>query len=546
LLEQESLPEQEKFPVSPNCSRLSETPNPALTIIDDSTVSKNAASGSSCDFGSPGESFGIDLSGIPDVNCIVNLRHLLSEFIEAIKHQFNCKDGKSKLRVKEIKNTVLQTKLVIICQDCGWKKRVEGEPEAPLTTVKEYLTNFSEQILGNKKEKISNLRGNVNVKAVWGIMGTGGGYASLNELLSVLGIKNMNPKTFMNLERLVGNAWMDALSDVLEENGRESLKLAIHEDRFINDFFWTKVICDGGWNKRSKGHDYTAKGCVGVIIDAFTKKLLYVGIRNKYCYLCFSSKKANQKVKDHVCFMNYNGPSKSMETDILVEGFRQSEAMHNLQYLQYIGDGDSSVFYKLRQSVSYGSYIQKEECANHVTKNYTKYLHNVVKTKKGMHSKFLSNDIILKLTKNLRGAIKKNSADGGSAENLRQLLRRGPEHVFGNHKECDSGCAKKNGVLETVENRYNNLPKTILEDVKAGVENICKKADLLRNDATTNLAENYMSVAVKFVGGKQISRSKRWSYHARISGASLSYSLGPKWQSSTWKKTFGYSPCKIR
>ena len=125
-----------------------------------------------------------------------------------------------------------------------------------------------------------------------------------------------------------------------------------------------------------------------------------------------------------------------------------------------------------------------------MTKNYTKYLHNVVKTKKGMHSKFLSNDNILKLTKNLRGAIKKNSADGGSAESLRQLLRRGPEHVFGNHKQCDSGCAKKNGVLETVENHNNNLPKTILEDVKAGVENICKKADLLRNDATTNLAEN--------------------------------------------------------
>ena len=120
--EQESLPEQEKFPMSPNCSSLSETPNPALTIINDSTVSKNAASGSSCDFGSPGESFGIDLSGIPHVNCIVNLRHMLGEFLEAIKHQFNCKGGKSKLRVKEIKNTGLQTKLVIICQDCGWKK----------------------------------------------------------------------------------------------------------------------------------------------------------------------------------------------------------------------------------------------------------------------------------------------------------------------------------------------------------------------------------------------------------------------------------------
>jgi len=64
------------------------------------------------------------------------------------------------------------------------------------------------------------------------------------------------------------------------------------------------VICDGGWKKRSTGHNYSAKGCVAVIIDPFTKKLLHVGIKNNYCYICFSSEGATAIPKDHFCFLN--------------------------------------------------------------------------------------------------------------------------------------------------------------------------------------------------------------------------------------------------
>ena len=78
-----------------------------------------------------------------------------------------------------------------------------------------------------------------------------------------------------------------------------------------------------------------------------------------------------------------------------------------------------------------------------------------------------------------------------------------------------------------------------------GVENVCKKADLLIGYVTTNLAKNYMSVATKFCGGKRISRSKRGSYHARIGGASLSYARGAKWHAYIWKKAFNHRPRNI-
>ena len=423
---------------------------------------------------------------------------------------------------------------------------MKNEPDPPVIKIKDYLTSFPEENPKESIERYTNVHGDLNLKATWGVMGSGGGYATLCEILGVLGVQGMSQNLFLKTQLSVGKVWMDTLTDVLLENGKESLQRAIHEDRYVDDTYWTKVVCDGGWNKRSKGHDYTAKGCVAVIIDAYTKKLLYVGIKNKYCYVCFRAKKEVKTPLQHLCFMNYDGPSKSMETDILIEGFRVSDEMHGLQCRRFIGDGDSSVLYKLKQNISYGPLIEKEECANHVTKNYTSYLYNLVKMKKGAHAKFLKREIIQRLTKYLRGAIKKNAEEECTADNLKSLLQKGPDHVFGNHVKCNDTCPQKSQLPNGfIEDRWYNLPAQVLQDVRDGVENVCKKADFLLTDVTTNLAENYMSVAAKFCGGKQISRSKRGSYHARIGGASLSYALGPKWHAYTWKKTFNHSPTNI-
>ena len=43
------------------------------------------------------------------------------------------------------------------------------------------------------------------------------------------------------------------------------------------------VIADGGWSMRSHQHRYSAKSGVAVIIGERTKKLLYLGVRNKFC-----------------------------------------------------------------------------------------------------------------------------------------------------------------------------------------------------------------------------------------------------------------------
>ena len=66
-----------------------------------------------------------------------------------------------------------------------------------------------------------------------------------------------------------------------------------------------------------------------------------------------------------------------------------AEKQHGLRYINFIGDGDSSVHTTLISGVpGWGHAIAKQECANHAVKCYRSALENLVKDKphyKGKH-----------------------------------------------------------------------------------------------------------------------------------------------------------------
>ena len=133
------------------------------------------------------------------------------------------------------------------------------------------------------------------------------------------------------------------------------------------------MVVDAGWSKRSHKHSYNANSGIGVIFGAATKALLFIGVQNKYCSVCAISSRNNVlPVPLHKCYRNWSSSSCiSMEADIILEGFRQSENMHGLRYLWLIGDGNSSVYHGVVTGVpSYGRDITKVECANHAVKCY--------------------------------------------------------------------------------------------------------------------------------------------------------------------------------
>ena len=95
----------------------------------------------------------------------------------------------------------------------------------------------------------------------------------------------------------------------------------------------------------SKGNSLSG---ASVIIGLLSKKPLFVGIRNKFCYVCEASIRHNHDIPLHTCFKNWTGTSSSMETSIIVEGFKLSQSMHNLMYKTLIADGDSSMYNNVR------------------------------------------------------------------------------------------------------------------------------------------------------------------------------------------------------
>ena len=138
--------------------------------------------------------------------------------------------------------------------------------------------------------------------------------------------------------------------------GQEERQLAIERNDYHQEVPAITVITDGDWSKRTHKHYYNDAGGVDIIIGKETKKLLHIGVRNKYCYICSTTKNT-----PHTCFKNWDQDSQSMESDIILEGFLETESKHGLRYMRLVGDGDSSVFAKIREEVpNWGRYVVRE------------------------------------------------------------------------------------------------------------------------------------------------------------------------------------------
>lgn len=67
-----------------------------------------------------------------------------------------------------------------------------------------------------------------------------------------------------------------------------------------------------------------------------------------------------------------------MESDIIVEGFKNSMKMHGLRYMYLVGDGDSSVYKRLLELRPYGNQLVKKiECRNHLLRNFSKKIQEI-------------------------------------------------------------------------------------------------------------------------------------------------------------------------
>ena len=193
---------------------------------------------------------------------------------------------------------------------CNGTVVVKGETRQGLASILSWQCQECKQsFILESSDKVKGPRGyfqwECNLAAVWGEMTTGGGHSRLEETLSTLGVPVMTKSSFISIENGIGDYWKQSLFDSMAEAGRQEKRLAEERGDLHEGVPAITVIVDGGWSKRSHKHSYNAKSGVGVIIGKETGKLLFVGVRNKYCASC-----AQGRAKEtHRCFKNWDGSS---------------------------------------------------------------------------------------------------------------------------------------------------------------------------------------------------------------------------------------------
>ncbi|CAG4975823.1 unnamed protein product [Colias eurytheme] len=191
----------------------------------------------------------------------------------------------------------------------------------------------------------------INTCAVAGTNSIGCGHSQLQEFSSAMNLPIMSQKTYQKNHKLISENWQQLAQQSMDQAAEEEKNMAIAEGRVSkNGTPIIDVIADGVYAKRSYKKNYSALSGAAAIVGRKKGKLLYLGVRNKYCYHCDRAEKKKSTMPEHFCSKNYSSPSTGMESEIIVEGFKQSLATHGRIYGRLISDGDSSTYYHHHQS----------------------------------------------------------------------------------------------------------------------------------------------------------------------------------------------------
>ncbi|XP_029161124.1 uncharacterized protein LOC114932878 [Nylanderia fulva] len=179
-----------------------------------------------------------------------------------------------------------------------------------------------------------------------------------------------------------------------------------------------------------------------------------------------------------------------MEVDAVIEMFQRSEQLHQVKYVNYIGDGDSKTFKGLLESQQVeNSSVKKKECIDHVQKRMGTRLRKLKNAMKGLGGKGkLTAKLIDELSVYFGLAIRRNH---NSIENMRREIWATLYHKLSTdekpqHDKCppgkDSWCkwqlAKATNKLAEFKHKPA-LPQMVFDAIKPIYEELSSD-DLLK------------------------------------------------------------------
>jgi hypothetical protein len=199
---------------------------------------------------------------------IINLDKLGIHVMTVTVHCMRCEAAQSLLTsgglpikfLGEVCRRGLASILSIVCLGCSQEFKVESS---------------------SKLNVRGSVRYDINFRAVWGQMTTGGGHAKLDEVMGTFGIPGIRESTFCQIEEEIGGWWHDTLQEEMKKAGEEEKRRAIERHDYHQGVPAITIVVDGGWCKRSHKHSYNALGGAAIVVGAETGKILDIRVRNK-------------------------------------------------------------------------------------------------------------------------------------------------------------------------------------------------------------------------------------------------------------------------
>ncbi|CAG9792585.1 unnamed protein product [Diatraea saccharalis] len=388
----------------------------------------------------------------------------------------------------------------------------------------------------------------VNSCAVAGIISIGGGYSHLEEFFMALNLPMISNKIYQSQHNILSRNWEKVAQDSMNEAAEKERNFAIANGRISKTGVpIIDVVADGCYSKRSYKKNYSALSGAAAIIGKRTGEILFLGVKNKYCYACDRANKKKIIAKEHTCYKNYSGPSTGMEADIILEGFKQSIATHKLIYGCLISDGDSCTYNKILQAQPYredGVTVEKIECRNHLMRNYCNKINSLTTDTKYplSHRKIITNSKVINLRTAIIQSIKKNKNDEfPEISYLFEDILLTHHHAFGNHTGCKKHFCQKVGTNDDLVKTKDFFTSSLWQRICLLTQNLASHARSLIHDVDSNIVERYHSIVAKFVGGKRINYSLSHSYATRCSAAAVSFNT-KKCLSLVYRKISNLSP----
>lgn len=346
--------------------------------------------------------------------CIISF---LSVFT-AIAQLIVCKDCKKNINFGEAGHRGLGFKIVLTCE-CGDHSIHSG----PLIDNRAYEIN-KRLVLAMRLLGI----GQNGIKLFCGLMDLGNGISKTVYDSVMSNIYTASKAVFELLTK-------KAVKEEKEKN--------IEKEMPISNLI---VSGDGTWKKRG----FSSLFGVSTLIGSLTGKVIDAVVKSCYCQGCTYWKHKDKNTEQYAmwhdeheenCSVNHAGSAGKMEMDSVKEMFSRSEELHQVRYVNYIGDGDSKTFKGILDLQPYGEdcIVKKSEDINHVHKRMGTRLRNLKKSKKFKRG-VLTDALIKKLSTYYGLAIRRHN----NVQDMKNAIMATLHHMTStndspNHSLCPPG-----------------------------------------------------------------------------------------------------------